>query len=52
MADETTPASEAKGAAPPLNRPGGLAVFRVLRHREFAIFWVGLAVSMVGTTAV
>jgi len=28
---------------------GGFAVFRVLRHREFAIFWAGQGVSMVGT---
>jgi MFS family permease len=28
---------------------GGLAVLRVLRHQEFAIFWAGQAVSLVGT---
>jgi predicted MFS family arabinose efflux permease len=28
---------------------GGLGPLRVLRHREFAIYWVGLAISMVGT---
>src|SRR5437870_3782614 len=30
-------------------RQGGLAVLRVLRHREFALFWAGQAISMVGT---
>lgn len=30
-------------------RWGGFAPLRVLRHREFAIYWTGLAVSMVGT---
>src|SRR5437773_6465404 len=28
---------------------GGLAVLRVLRHREFASFWGGQAISLVGT---
>jgi MFS family permease len=28
---------------------GGLAVLRVLRHREFAIFWAGQAISLIGT---
>lgn len=28
---------------------GGLAVLRVLRHREFAVFWAGQAISLVGT---
>src|SRR3954466_31176 len=28
---------------------GGLAVLRVLRHREFAIFWGGQAISLVGS---
>src|SRR5207248_2559655 len=30
-------------------RRGGLAVLQVLRHREFAIFWAGQAVSLIGT---
>jgi MFS family permease len=37
------------GKAPPIGRPAGLGAVRVLRHREFAIFWVGQFVSMVGT---
>jgi MFS family permease len=28
---------------------GGLAVLNVLRHREFALFWGGQSISMVGT---
>ena len=37
-------------APPPLRAsPGGLAALRVLRHREFAIFWIGQAISLVGT---
>src|SRR5690349_5798862 len=28
---------------------GGLAVLRVLRHREFAVFWGGQAISLVGS---
>src|SRR5438067_11524368 len=36
---------------PPARRrgQGGLAVLRVLRHREFALFWGGQAISLVGT---
>src|SRR6266849_6324065 len=34
---------------PSTERRGGLAVLRVLRHREFAIFWAGQAISLVGT---
>jgi MFS family permease len=30
-------------------KQGGLAALRVLRHREFAIFWGGQAISLVGT---
>src|SRR5438067_8735903 len=30
-------------------RRGGLAVLRVLRHREFAIFWGGQSISLIGT---
>lgn len=36
-------------AGPPADRKGGFAVLRVLRHPEFAIFWGGQAVSLVGT---
>src|SRR5947209_8242819 len=37
-------------AAPPAPKQRrGLAVLRVLRHREFAIFWAGQAISLVGT---
>src|SRR6266849_3014824 len=36
-------------AKPSTERRGGLAVLRVLRHREFAIFWGGQAISLVGT---
>jgi len=28
---------------------GGFAVLRALRHREFGIFWIGQAISLVGT---
>src|SRR5438876_5676925 len=39
-----------KGAARPgMERRGGLAVLRVLRHREFAIFWGGQSISLIGT---
>lgn len=34
---------------PPGERRGGLAVLQVLRHREFAIFWAGQAISLIGT---
>lgn len=50
---ETAPAEpgETASAAPGIPRggTGGLTVLRVLRHREFAIFWSGLLVSMIGT---
>jgi MFS family permease len=38
-----------EAAAPAAEKRGGLAVLRVLRHREFAIFWGGQSVSLIGT---
>jgi MFS family permease len=44
------PAERLESKQPVLSQPqGGLAVLRVLRHREFAIFWAGQAISLVGT---
>jgi MFS family permease len=37
------------GEAPRAPRQSIFAALRVLRHREFAIFWVGQAISLVGT---
>lgn len=51
-AAETGPepaAPPAEAAAPSPERRGGFAVLGVLRHREFAIFWGGQAMSLVGT---
>src|SRR5260370_10243269 len=47
----TTQQTEKEDDAPRpfAERRGGLAVLRVLRHREFAIFWAGQAISLVGT---
>ncbi len=51
----TDPSTESQSAPPePTAKPphqsrGGFAVLRVLRHPEFAIFWGGQAVSLVGT---
>ena len=46
----TAPAAEEtagpKGSPAP---EGGLAVLHVLRHRPFAIFWTGQAISLIGT---
>lgn len=41
----------ASAGATPVAAPkrGGLAVLKVLRHREFAWFWGGQAISLVGT---
>jgi MFS family permease len=61
--DSTTPGARSDaggdGAAAPVVEPrtretshrgaGGFAVLRVLRHREYALFWAGQAVSLVGT---
>ena len=47
----TTEQQEKEQAAAPavIEKRGGFAVLRVLRHREFAIFWGGQAISLVGT---
>src|SRR3712207_2778668 len=38
------------GSKVPLYEPrGGLAVLRLLRHREFALFWFGQSISMTGS---
>src|SRR5262245_9856118 len=42
-------AGDGNGRQPPGSGRGGLAVLRVLRHREFALFWVGQSISLVGT---
>jgi MFS family permease len=47
--DPAPPPAPAAAAAAIAPRSGAAAALRVLRHREFAIFWVGQAVSMVGT---
>jgi len=44
MADTTTSASQSDQ-----QRPGVFKTFRALRHRDFRLLWVGLAVSAVGT---
>src|SRR6266700_7263775 len=49
MAIEHTGEGEGIGRRVPGERRGGLAVLRVLRHREFAIFWGGQSISLVGT---
>jgi len=51
-ADAHGPNGKAPAASPaPAVAPkrGGLAVLKVLRHREFAWFWGGQAISLVGT---
>src|SRR5438132_10528344 len=40
---------EQAGAPAVIEKRGGFAVLRVLRLREFAIFWVGQSISLVGT---
>jgi MFS family permease len=47
----TVPVENGKPSGPPRvgQGQGGLAVLRVLRHREFAVFWGGQAISMIGT---
>jgi len=47
----TTEQQEKKEAAAPAatEKRGGLAALRVLRHREFAVFWVGQTISLIGT---
>ena len=47
----TSPGTNGKASHPAQvgQGQGGLAVLRVLRHQEFAIFWSGQAISMVGT---
>ena len=47
--DPAPPPAPAGSAAGPAPRLGAAGALRVLRHREFAIFWVGQAISMVGT---
>src|SRR5438128_2696062 len=49
MAIEQKGEAEGVGRRVRAERRGGLAVLRVLRHREFAIFWGGQAISLVGT---
>src|SRR5437016_4754290 len=43
------PEKEKDTAPVAAEKRGGFAVLRVLRHREFAIFWGGQCVSLVGT---
>jgi MFS family permease len=47
--ETTTRESAGPGGRAPRQRQGGLAVLRVLRHREFAIFWCGQLISLIGT---
>jgi MFS family permease len=62
MATEPTERAEEARGRPPADRDaedgrgpaagrgrGGLAVLGVLRHREFALFWSGQTISLVGT---
>src|SRR5437763_15646922 len=47
----TTEQQEREEVAAPAatEKRGGLAVLHVLRHREFAIFWAGQSISLIGT---
>src|SRR5436309_4783093 len=49
MTTEQTENEEVSTARAGMERRGGLAVLRVLRHREFAIFWSGQLVSLIGS---
>lgn len=46
---EESEASAPAAEAPPAAQPGGMAVLQVLRRREFAMFFVGQSISLIGT---